>query len=126
MYAGRIVETGAGRRIFTSPQHPYTEGLLGSMPRLDERWPPLPTIAGQPPNLQRLPPGCAFNDRCAFVFDRCASRRPGCARPASAALKACHLARPAVIAAALRVQDLKVHFPIPVRARAVPPPGAGV
>ncbi len=64
MYAGRIVESGPVRDIFKDPQHPYTAGLLASMPRLDESdGAPLSPIPGQPPNLQRLPSGCAFSDR---------------------------------------------------------------
>src|SRR5260370_1950941 len=77
MYAGRIVESGPVRDIFKSPQHPYTKGLLASMPRLDaDDATRLATIAGQPPNLQRLPPGCAFNDRCEYVMERCLVERP--------------------------------------------------
>src|SRR3546814_8548571 len=58
MYAGNIVETGSVRDIFYDPQHPYTEGLLKSMPRLDDDTrQELPTIPGQPPNLQHLPTG---------------------------------------------------------------------
>jgi oligopeptide transport system ATP-binding protein len=93
MYAGRIVEEGPIDAIFDDPQHPYTLGLLGSMPRLDERTAAeLRTIPGQPPNLQALPKGCAFRDRCAFAFERCLERpqlfefEPGRA-------KACHLER---------------------------------
>jgi oligopeptide transport system ATP-binding protein len=93
MYAGRIVEEGPIEPIFERPQHPYTLGLLGSMPRLDEATAAeLRTIAGQPPNLQALPEGCAFRDRCAFAFERCTERPElrGCG-PGRA--KACHLER---------------------------------
>jgi oligopeptide transport system ATP-binding protein len=77
MYAGRAVETGTVRDIFYAPQHPYTAGLLKSMPRLDETAAGrLATVAGQPPNLQRLPPGCSFAPRCAYAFDRCQAERP--------------------------------------------------
>jgi oligopeptide transport system ATP-binding protein len=98
MYAGRVAETGSLREIFYTPQHPYTAGLLKSMPRLDETAQErLATIAGQPPNLQRLPAGCSFADRCAHVFDRCRAERPllrpiGPASDLSRA-KACHLER---------------------------------
>ena len=62
MYAGRIVESGSVRDIFYDPQHPYTLGLLSSMPRLDaDRAGEIPTISGQPPNLQTKRPGCSFN-----------------------------------------------------------------
>ncbi len=100
MYAGRAVETGSVREIFYAPQHPYTAGLLKSMPRLDETAAGrLATVAGQPPNLQRLPPGCSFAPRCAYVFDRCLVERPllrpiGRIDPTHGELgraKACHL-----------------------------------
>ncbi|MDF2767116.1 MAG: oppD [Rhodospirillales bacterium] len=95
MYAGRIVETGTAREIFYDPQHPYTRGLLASMPRLDEqRADILETIAGQPPNLQRLPPGCPFRPRCPYAFDRCEPELPllrNIGAPGRA--KACHLER---------------------------------
>jgi oligopeptide transport system ATP-binding protein len=93
MYAGRIVETGPIEPIFDDPQHPYTRGLLSSMPRLDERTAEdLRTIPGQPPNLQALPGGCAFRDRCAFAFERCAER-PELLRFGHDRAKACHLER---------------------------------
>jgi oligopeptide transport system ATP-binding protein len=92
MYAGRAVESGPVRDIFKSPQHPYTAGLLASMPRLDEtEVHRLTTIPGQPPNLQRLPPGCAFSDRCPRVFDLCHRERPPLATFAPGRMKACHL-----------------------------------
>jgi oligopeptide transport system ATP-binding protein len=92
MYAGRIVESGPVRDIFRNPQHPYTDGLLASMPRLDENEATrLATIAGQPPNLQRLPPGCAFTDRCRYAFDRCPVERPELRPIAPGRRKACHL-----------------------------------
>jgi len=93
MYAGRIVESGPVRDIFRNPQHPYTAGLLSSMPRLDEAEATrLATIPGQPPNLQRLPAGCAFNDRCKYVMERCLVERPALAQFAPERMKACHLA----------------------------------
>jgi oligopeptide transport system ATP-binding protein len=93
MYAGAIAEEGAVRDIFKRPQHPYTEGLLRSMPRLNETGTHrLQTIGGQPPNLQNLPSGCSFRERCPYAFDRCASERPVLREidgPGRA--KACHL-----------------------------------
>ncbi len=77
MYGGRIVEQGPVNEIFYAPQHPYTRGLLGAMPSFDTK--PralLPTITGQPPNLQNLPQGCAFAPRCPQAFDRCHAERP--------------------------------------------------
>jgi oligopeptide transport system ATP-binding protein len=77
MYAGRVVETGPVHEIFRDPQHPYTRALLACTPRLDElRHDALITIRGQPPDLQRLPPGCAFAPRCADVIDACAAQPP--------------------------------------------------
>jgi oligopeptide transport system ATP-binding protein len=92
MYAGRIVETGTAREIFYDPQHPYTKGLLKSMPRLDERRAEaLETIPGQPPNLQRLPPGCPFRPRCPYAFERCESELPLLRPIGTGRSKACHL-----------------------------------
>jgi oligopeptide transport system ATP-binding protein len=92
MYAGRIVETGPAERIFSAPQHPYTKGLLASMPRLDAAvGGKLSAIRGQPPNLQALPPGCAFGDRCDHAFGRCAAERPALRPIGAHAAKACHL-----------------------------------
>jgi oligopeptide transport system ATP-binding protein len=94
MYAGRIVESGPARDIFKNPQHPYTAGLLSSMPRLDEQEATrLATIPGQPPNLQRLPPGCAFTDRCGYAFERCPIERPELRPVGPERMKACHLIR---------------------------------
>ncbi len=72
MYAGRIIERGTARDIYTNPRHPYTLGLLASVPRLDEpRRERLAPIEGQPPDLMRLPPGCAFAPRCGYRVERC-------------------------------------------------------
>jgi oligopeptide transport system ATP-binding protein len=93
MYAGRIVEAAPVEQLFADPQHPYTAGLLTSMPRLDEAAAgELTTIPGQPPNLQGLPAGCAFADRCNFAFERCAER-PALRAFGDGRLKACHLER---------------------------------
>ena len=72
MYAGRVVESGSVADLFYDPQHPYTWGLLGSIPRMDrERPPALPAIEGVPPEPLGLPPGCHFSPRCPMAFDRC-------------------------------------------------------
>ncbi|MDI6725645.1 MAG: ABC transporter ATP-binding protein [Smithellaceae bacterium] len=77
MYAGRIVESGTARDVYGKPSHPYTIGLLASVPRLDKpRTSRLVPVEGQPPNLVNLPPGCAFYPRCTFKMERCASERP--------------------------------------------------
>jgi oligopeptide/dipeptide ABC transporter ATP-binding protein len=71
MYAGRIVEIGSVRRIFTEPAHPYTRALLESIPRFGARRARLTAIAGQPPDLATLGAGCAFAPRCPVAFERC-------------------------------------------------------
>ncbi|NNG04577.1 MAG: ATP-binding cassette domain-containing protein [Inquilinus sp.] len=92
MYGGTVVEAGTVREIFYNPQHPYTEGLLKSMPRLDDsRRGVLPTIPGQPPNLQHLPAGCSFRPRCTYAFERCETEVPPLTRFGEDRAKACHL-----------------------------------
>ncbi len=72
MYAGRIVESGPAKPLFATPHHPYTVGLLKSVPRLNEpRRDTLQTITGLPPDLAHLPPGCAFAPRCYLATDEC-------------------------------------------------------
>jgi peptide/nickel transport system ATP-binding protein len=72
MYAGRVVEHGPKRQVFYDPQHPYTWGLLGSIPRLDRPKPErLHSIEGTPPSLINLPRGCKFRPRCPHAFDKC-------------------------------------------------------
>jgi oligopeptide/dipeptide ABC transporter ATP-binding protein len=77
MYAGRVVETGATEDVFSHPKHPYTWALLHSIPRLDaEAHEPLRAIEGLPPDLTRLPGGCAFHPRCPFRLERCSEESP--------------------------------------------------
>ena len=76
MYAGRPVEHTNVRRIFHEPKHPYTWGLLHSVPKLYERTDRLIPIEGQPPSLIDLPPGCAFASRCPFVMEVCTQADP--------------------------------------------------
>jgi oligopeptide/dipeptide ABC transporter ATP-binding protein len=77
MYAGRIIERATARELYGNPSHPYTLGLLRSVPRLDEpRRARLAPIEGQPPDLTRLPAGCSFAPRCAFRVERCALEVP--------------------------------------------------
>ena len=72
MYAGEVVETGSAEDIFYRPQHPYTQGLLKSVPRIDqEGLGGMQPIPGNPPNLLDLPEGCRFRDRCRHAFERC-------------------------------------------------------
>ena len=76
MYAGRIVEQGAVRQIFDSPSHPYTEALINSVPKIEERVERLYAIQGQPPALWDLPRGCSFAPRCPYVLDQCHEEYP--------------------------------------------------
>ena len=71
MYAGRVVELGPVRQIFSAPAHPYTQALLNSIPRMRDNRDRLTAIDGQPPDLTALPPGCAFVPRCTTALDRC-------------------------------------------------------
>jgi oligopeptide/dipeptide ABC transporter ATP-binding protein len=80
MYAGRIIERGTAAEIYANPRHPYTLGLLNSVPRLDEPIrAKLEPIEGQPPDLTRLPPGCSFAPRCVFRKERCEREAPSLA-----------------------------------------------
>lgn len=76
MYAGRIVEQGDIFELYAAPAHPYTKGLLESIPRLDQKGQQLAAIGGLPPNLTRIPPGCAFNPRCRYAADICRQDPP--------------------------------------------------
>jgi peptide/nickel transport system ATP-binding protein len=76
MYAGRIAEIGPVRHVVKSPYHPYTQGLMGSIPKLDSEADRLTQIPGTMPRLNAIPVGCAFNPRCTHVFDRCRIERP--------------------------------------------------
>lgn len=76
MYAGRIVEHGTVRELFNAPSHPYTQALIASVPKLEERVDRLYSIEGQPPLLSNLPPGCRFEDRCPYARERCLVEYP--------------------------------------------------
>ena len=76
MYAGRIVEIGPVDAVINAPQHPYTVGLMGSIPSMDQDRPRLLQIDGSMPRLNAIPAGCAFNPRCPHAFDRCRTERP--------------------------------------------------
>src|SRR5207249_6976085 len=76
MYAGRIVEIGPVHDVIHAPAHPYTVGLMGSIPAMDEDRERLLQIDGAMPRLTAIPTGCAFNPRCPKVFDRCRVERP--------------------------------------------------
>ncbi|MCC5795207.1 MAG: ABC transporter ATP-binding protein [Chromatiales bacterium] len=92
MYGGRVVETGPVREIFRNPRHPYTQALLRSMPSMTtDPGTDLPAIPGQPPDLENLPPGCPFADRCEHVFERCLEQMPSLVPVGDRHSKACHL-----------------------------------
>ena len=76
MYAGRIVEVGPVRDVIHSPKHPYTVGLMGSIPKVSSEQKQLVQIEGSMPRLNAIPPGCAFNPRCPRRFERCLAERP--------------------------------------------------
>jgi len=76
MYAGKILETATTREIFKEPKHPYTNALMQSVPRLDQKGGRLYSIKGQPPSLRDLPPGCRFFPRCPIAEDICQQQEP--------------------------------------------------
>ena len=135
MYAGRIAESGPAKALFGRPHHPYTVGLLRSVPRLNEpRKESLQTIAGLPPDLAHLPPGCSFAPRCWLASEECWQKVPELVPTDAGRLSACFHARqadrrrgdarmsaaPANAAPVagnggetlVTVEDLRVHFPI--------------
>ena len=76
MYAGRIAEIGPVRQVIQNPKHPYTVGLMGSIPSIDQGDGRLTQIEGAMPRLTAIPQGCAFNPRCTLTMDRCFRERP--------------------------------------------------
>ncbi|MEU3754403.1 ABC transporter ATP-binding protein [Streptomyces olivoreticuli] len=90
MYAGRIVETAPVHELYAAPAHPYTRGLLDSIPRLDRKGQQLYAIKGLPPNLMAIPPGCPFNPRCPRAQDICRTDRPPLFTVAPGRTSACH------------------------------------
>ena len=92
MYAGRIVEQADVYELYRQPAHPYTKGLLESIPRLDQKGQNLSAIGGLPPNLMRIPDGCAFNPRCRMAQDVCRKDRPELREIRPGRFSACHFA----------------------------------
>jgi len=91
MYGGRIVEQAEAGALYANPRHPYTRGLLASIPRLDSSaGQRLVPIQGQPPDLARLPPGCAFAPRCQHASAECSASRPLLRTLEPGHLGACH------------------------------------
>ena len=92
MYGGRIVETAPAGELYACPRHPYTRGLMASIPRLDgDTGRRLVPIEGQPPDLANLPSGCAFAPRCKNAVDRCRLERPPLEQIGARHYKACFL-----------------------------------
>lgn len=91
MYGGQIMEEGPTDDVFAHPSHPYTTGLLKAVPRLDRADAELAVIAGEPPDMSRLPVGCPFSPRCAVRLDHCATERPALEVDGNRR-RACHLA----------------------------------
>jgi oligopeptide transport system ATP-binding protein len=90
MYGGRVVETASARELYKNPQHPYTEGLMASIPKLDgDPGSRLYTIEGQPPDLSNLPSGCSFHPRCPYAQDKCTMTKPTLSEVAPNHLRAC-------------------------------------
>ena len=90
MYAGQTMEYGTTEEIFYQPSHPYTGGLLESVPRLDTDSPVLATIPGNPPNLMQLPVGCPFQDRCSQALAECFTSMPDLVSFSNTRQRACH------------------------------------
>lgn len=90
MYAGRLAEIGPAREVIHAPRHPYTAGLMGSIPKLGEARSRLTQIEGSMPRLNAIPTGCAYHPRCPRQFARCTAERPDL-MPAGAGLAACWL-----------------------------------
>jgi oligopeptide transport system ATP-binding protein len=91
MYAGRVVEQSEVFQLYAQPAHPYTKGLLESIPRLDQKGKELAAIGGLPPNLMHIPSGCPFNPRCNYAQDICRVDPPPALREVSPGrLAACH------------------------------------
>jgi oligopeptide/dipeptide ABC transporter ATP-binding protein len=89
MYAGEVVELGAAKAVLTKPLHPYTQGLLSSLPRLSTGPGKLPTLPGQPPDLRNPPSGCPFRERCPRAIEAC-SVDPELSPKGADRLAACH------------------------------------
>ena len=94
LYGGRVMEHGSAESIFYQPTHPYTVGLLGAVPRIEQGEHALVAIPGAPPNMAHLPPGCPFSERCSLADPRCVSERPVLAMVLDqpGLLRACHRA----------------------------------
>ena len=90
MYAGNVVETGPVRQVFDHPRHPYTKGLLDSVPEHATKGGTLPAVPGSPPELAAIPTGCVFQARCPFVTNQCTEHRPHLEPTGDNRAAACH------------------------------------
>jgi oligopeptide transport system ATP-binding protein len=90
MYAGKIVETGPVGEVYRNPAHPYTEGLMASIPRVNQKGGKLDPIEGSPPSLIDIPPGCPFHPRCPYVRDNCRTDVPPLHEVSPSRASACH------------------------------------
>jgi oligopeptide transport system ATP-binding protein len=90
MYAGKIVETANIDELYKTPAHPYTAGLIASIPRLDQKGKSLEPIGGSPPNLKKIPSGCAFHPRCPRARERCSQDVPPLYDVGGGRRSACH------------------------------------
>ena len=90
MYAGNIVETGPVAEVFANPKHPYTKGLLNSVPVNARRGDELKSIGGSPPDLHSIPEGCVYQARCPLARDVCATTRPALDAVGTGRKAACH------------------------------------
>jgi oligopeptide transport system ATP-binding protein len=96
MYAGRIMETADAKALYRTPAHPYTAGLLASIPRASAKGLDLQPIKGSPPSLAAIPSGCAFHPRCPLAADRCRTERPVLRELPDGRASACHFAEEVV------------------------------
>lgn len=91
MYGGRVMEYGSTDQVYAKPSHPYTQGLLKAIPRLDHEGDELMTIAGNPPNMLDMPAGCPFQPRCSHATDECKNKQPALTQNNSLnRARACH------------------------------------
>ena len=93
MYGGEVMEIGKTEHIYKNPTHPYTQGLMSAVPRLDDNTEKLITIPGNPPNMMLTPVGCPFSPRCQFSINSCSTEKPNLSKvDESDHLRACHVA----------------------------------
>lgn len=98
MYAGTVAEQGPVEQVFARPSHPYTKGLLDSVPTGSERGGDLNSIPGSPPELKDIPPGCVYQDRCPLARELCRAERPVLRETAPGQFAACHFAEELLVA----------------------------